>query len=99
MFRPDDRLDYWFIFAMHNRMQGEQQQQRIELALPPGFRFFPTDEELITCYLARKAMDGSFTTAAIRDVDLYKTEPWDLPCTLQLECDRAACYISMQAAV
>lgn len=71
---------------MHNRMQGEEQQLRIELALPPGFRFFPTDEELITCYLARKAMDGSFTTAAIRDVDLYKTEPWDLPCTLQHAC-------------
>lgn len=68
---------------MHNRMQGDQQQQRMEmeLVLPPGFRFFPTDEELITCYLARKAMDDSFTTAAIRDVDLYKTEPWDLPCT------------------
>ncbi|CAD6265396.1 unnamed protein product [Miscanthus lutarioriparius] len=67
---------------MHNRMQGEQ-QQRIELVLPPGFRFFPTDEELITCYLARKAMDDSFTTPAIRDVDLYKTEPWDLPCEQQ----------------
>jgi hypothetical protein len=53
----------------------------MELVLPPGFRFFPTDEELLTCYLARKAMDGSFTTAAIREVDLYKTEPWDLPCT------------------
>ncbi|EES13886.1 NAC domain-containing protein 83 [Sorghum bicolor] len=65
-------------------MRGVEQQQRIEeLALPPGFRFFPTDEELITCYLARKAMDASFTTAAIRDVDLYKTEPWDLPCEQQ----------------
>ncbi|WVZ92809.1 hypothetical protein U9M48_038847 [Paspalum notatum var. saurae] len=52
-------------------------------SLPPGFRFFPTDEELITCYLARKAMDASFTTAAIRDVDLYKSEPWDLPCEQQ----------------
>lgn len=66
----------------------------MELVLPPGFRFFPTDEELLTCYLARKAMDGSFTTAAIREVDLYKTEPWDLPCTLRrtssrrhIECD------------
>ncbi|KAF8772893.1 hypothetical protein HU200_005287 [Digitaria exilis] len=48
--------------------------------LPAGFRFFPTDEELITCYLARKAMDANFTSPAIRDVDLYKSEPWDLPC-------------------
>ncbi|OEL13024.1 NAC domain-containing protein 100 [Dichanthelium oligosanthes] len=51
--------------------------------LPAGFRFFPTDEELITCYLARKAMDASFTSPAIRGVDLYKTEPWDLPCEQQ----------------
>lgn len=64
-------------------MQRGQEQRAMELVLPPGFRFFPTDEELLTCYLARKAMDGSFTTAAIREVDLYKTEPWDLPCTLR----------------
>ena len=78
-------------------MRGVEQQQRIEeLALPPGFRFFPTDEELITCYLARKAMDASFTTAAIRDVDLYQTEPWDLPCTYVLHTRpvRAACSCS-----
>ncbi|XP_025822427.1 NAC domain-containing protein 79-like [Panicum hallii] len=37
--------------------------------LPAGFRSFPADEELITCYLARKAMDASFTSPAIRDVD------------------------------
>ncbi|KAL6838291.1 hypothetical protein ACP4OV_031890 [Aristida adscensionis] len=59
------------------RATGKEQQQMERL--PPGFRFFPTDEELITCYLARKAMDASFTTPAIRDVDLYKSEPWDLP--------------------
>ena len=72
-------------------MQGEQQMVE---RLPPGFRFFPTDEELITCYLARKAMDASFTSVAIRDVDLYKSEPWDLGSfaagggRYQLEC----CY-------
>ena len=57
------------------------ERRRMDQLLPAGFRFFPTDEELITCYLARKAMDASFTSPAIRDVDLYKSEPWDLPCT------------------
>ncbi|KAL5815587.1 hypothetical protein ACOSQ4_026228 [Xanthoceras sorbifolium] len=47
--------------------------------LPPGFRFHPTDEELITCYLTRKVSDTSFTSKAIVDVDLNKCEPWDLP--------------------
>ncbi|KAL8101761.1 protein BEARSKIN2-like [Apium graveolens] len=47
--------------------------------LPPGFRFHPTDEELITCYLINKISDASFTARAVTDVDLNKCEPWDLP--------------------
>lgn len=47
--------------------------------LPPGFRFHPTDEELITYYLLKKVLDGSFTGRAIADVDLNKCEPWELP--------------------
>ncbi|KAL7593688.1 protein CUP-SHAPED COTYLEDON 2 [Lactuca sativa] len=50
-----------------------------EACLPPGFRFHPTDEELITCYLLRKVLDGSFTGRAFADVDLNKCEPWELP--------------------
>lgn len=50
-----------------------------EGCLPPGFRFHPTDEELITCYLLRKVLDGSFTGRAFADVDLNKCEPWELP--------------------
>jgi hypothetical protein len=51
----------------------------MEEGLPPGFRFHPTDEELVTYYLTRKVSDFSFTTPAIADVDLNKCEPWDLP--------------------
>ncbi|KAK9279749.1 hypothetical protein L1049_013431 [Liquidambar formosana] len=47
--------------------------------LPPGFRFHPTDEELITYYLVNKISDANFTGRAIADVDLNKSEPWDLP--------------------
>lgn len=47
--------------------------------LPPGFRFHPTDEELITYYLINKISDATFTGRAIGDVDLNKSEPWDLP--------------------
>ncbi|KXG23228.1 hypothetical protein SORBI_3008G071400 [Sorghum bicolor] len=47
--------------------------------LPPGFRFHPTDEELITYYLLRKAVDGSFCGRAIAEIDLNKCEPWELP--------------------
>ncbi|KAL2346874.1 hypothetical protein Fmac_000874 [Flemingia macrophylla] len=47
--------------------------------LPPGFRFHPTDEELVTCYLLNKISDSRFTGKAITDVDLNKCEPWELP--------------------
>lgn len=49
------------------------------MELPPGFRFHPTDEELITHYLCRKAIDCSFSAAAIGEVDMNKIEPWELP--------------------
>ncbi|KAK1283284.1 hypothetical protein QJS10_CPB21g00590 [Acorus calamus] len=47
--------------------------------LPPGFRFHPTDEELITHYLSKKVSDVRFEAVAIGEVDLNKCEPWDLP--------------------
>ncbi|XP_028781254.1 NAC transcription factor 32 isoform X2 [Neltuma alba] len=50
-----------------------------EETLPPGFRFHPTDEELITSYLINKISDSSFTARAVTDVDLNKCEPWELP--------------------
>ena len=47
--------------------------------LPPGFRFHPTDEELISYYLLRKVLDGGFSGArAIAEIDLNKCEPWEL---------------------
>jgi len=54
-------------------------ESKKEDSLPPGFRFHPTDEELITYYLRQKIADGSFTARAIAEVDLNKCEPWDLP--------------------
>ncbi|XP_072978613.1 uncharacterized protein [Typha angustifolia] len=47
--------------------------------LAPGFRFHPTDEELVIYYLKRKALGRPLRVDAIAEVDLYKCEPWDLP--------------------
>ncbi|KAH7287533.1 hypothetical protein KP509_32G060500 [Ceratopteris richardii] len=47
--------------------------------LPPGFRFHPTDEELIRYYLHRKAVGLPLPVPIIADIDLYKFDPWDLP--------------------
>ncbi|KAI3456643.1 hypothetical protein Pfo_013306 [Paulownia fortunei] len=49
------------------------------MTLPPGFRFHPTDEELVAYYLDRKINGGIIELEVIPEVDLYKCEPWDLP--------------------
>jgi hypothetical protein len=50
-----------------------------ELNLPPGFRFHPTDEELVVHYLCRKVARQQLPVPIIAEVDLYKSDPWDLP--------------------
>ncbi|KAI5002050.1 hypothetical protein ZWY2020_026700 [Hordeum vulgare] len=48
---------------------GEWQDGEAELSLPPGFRFHPTDEELVGDYL--KAAD------TLAEVDMYRTTWWE----------------------
>uniref|UniRef100_A0A2P2J8R5 NAC transcription factor NAM-A1 n=1 Tax=Rhizophora mucronata TaxID=61149 RepID=A0A2P2J8R5_RHIMU len=47
-------------------------------ALAPGFRFHPTDEELVSYYLKRKVSSKPVRFEAIAEVDIYKNEPWEL---------------------
>ncbi|XP_066350723.1 NAC domain-containing protein 13-like isoform X2 [Miscanthus floridulus] len=53
-------------------------------SLAPGFRFHPTDEELVSYYLKRKVLGRPLKVDAIAEVDLYKLEPWDLPARSRL---------------
>ncbi|GLT83378.1 hypothetical protein SLE2022_016710 [Rubroshorea leprosula] len=50
-----------------------------QLSLPPGFRFYPTDEELLVQYLCRKVAEQPFPLPLIAEIDLYKFDPWVLP--------------------
>ncbi|XP_024978320.1 protein FEZ [Cynara cardunculus var. scolymus] len=45
----------------------------------PGFRFHPTDEELVGFYLKKKIQHRSLSIQLIQQVDIYKYDPWDLP--------------------
>lgn len=49
------------------------------VSLLPGFRFHPTDEELVVYYLKRRICGRSLKLDVIAEVDIYKCEPWDLP--------------------
>ncbi|GAV71341.1 NAM domain-containing protein [Cephalotus follicularis] len=55
------------------------------LRLPPGFRFHPTDEELVVQYLKRKAFACPLPASIIPEVDVCKADPWDLPGDMEQE--------------
>uniref|UniRef100_A0ACD5YV62 Uncharacterized protein n=1 Tax=Avena sativa TaxID=4498 RepID=A0ACD5YV62_AVESA len=56
----------------------------IEMTLPPGFRFYPSDEELVCHYLHNKVANqrrfaGASPAGTMVEVDLHVHEPWELP--------------------
>ncbi|KAK8681912.1 hypothetical protein V6N13_054311 [Hibiscus sabdariffa] len=46
---------------------------------PPGFRFHPTDEELVLYYLKRKICNKRLKIDIISETDIYKWDPEELP--------------------
>lgn len=46
--------------------------------VPPGFRFHPTEEELLQYYLRKKVAYEKIDLDVIREIDLNKLEPWDI---------------------
>nr|GEX00012.1 NAC domain-containing protein 53-like [Tanacetum cinerariifolium] len=60
-------------------IDSKQATETHSQSLAPGFRFHPTDEELVFYYLRRKICKKPFRYDAISDVEVYKVEPWDLP--------------------
>ncbi|KAK7380760.1 hypothetical protein VNO78_33278 [Psophocarpus tetragonolobus] len=47
--------------------------------LPIGFRFCPTDEELLLHYLKKKLFSQQLPASVISEFDVFQTEPWRLP--------------------
>lgn len=50
----------------------------------PGFRFHPTDEELLGFYLRRKVDKKPIKIELIKQLDIYKYDPSDLPSMILL---------------
>ncbi|KAL3832809.1 hypothetical protein ACJIZ3_007545 [Penstemon smallii] len=46
--------------------------------VPPGFRFHPTEEELLQYYLRKKVALEKIDLDVIQEIDLNKLEPWDI---------------------
>ncbi|KAM0835314.1 hypothetical protein ACQ4PT_063011 [Festuca glaucescens] len=61
-------------------MSTEEEAAAAPAVLPVGFRFRPTDEELVRHYLKAKIAGRPHPDLlVIPDVDLATVEPWDLP--------------------
>lgn len=56
------------------------------IELPAGFRFHPTDEELVVHYLCKRCASQDISVPIIAEVDLYKFDPWQLPGTFFSLC-------------
>ncbi|KAG4385935.1 hypothetical protein GLYMA_12G186851v4 [Glycine max] len=78
-------------------MEGVSREAQMSIAASsmfPGFRFCPTDEELISYYL-RKKMDGhQESVQVISEVELCKYEPWDLPAKSFIQSDNEWFFFS-----
>ncbi|KAH9676428.1 NAC domain-containing protein [Citrus sinensis] len=60
-------------------MDDKNEIDKIDDVMLPGFRFHPTDEELVGFYLKRKIQHRPLPIELIKQVDIYKYDPWDLP--------------------
>ncbi|XP_061346166.1 protein FEZ [Gastrolobium bilobum] len=60
-------------------MDERNDMDKMDDVIMPGFRFHPTDEELVDFYLKRKIQQKPLAIELIKQVDIYKYDPWDLP--------------------
>lgn len=60
----------------------------------PGFRFSPTDEELISHYLKKKIQGSEKSVEVIAEVEICKYEPWDLPAKSIIESENEWFFFS-----
>ncbi|XP_017971925.1 PREDICTED: putative NAC domain-containing protein 94 [Theobroma cacao] len=60
-------------------MDERSDTEKMEEIMLPGFRFHPTDEELVGFYLKRKIQQRRLSIELIKQLDIYKYDPWDLP--------------------
>ncbi|KZV43708.1 NAC domain-containing protein 55-like [Dorcoceras hygrometricum] len=65
--------------AMNTEEESSKQDEHENDMIMPGFRFHPTEEELVEFYLRRKVEGKRFNVELITFLDLYRYDPWELP--------------------
>lgn len=65
---------------------------KVDDVMLPGFRFHPTDEELVGFYLRWKIQGRALPIELIKQVDIYKYDPWDLPSKDKHSSSQMTCF-------
>lgn len=78
--------------------KNHEKEKNMDEVMLPGFRFHPTDEELVGFYLRRKVQQKQISIELIKQLDIYKYDPWDLPsknssCLLYQDFMLYPCYL------
>ncbi|XP_040993161.1 NAC domain-containing protein 60-like [Juglans microcarpa x Juglans regia] len=77
--------------------EGPSMEAQMSLAASttfPGFRFSPTDEELISYYLQKKLEGSEKCVEVISEVEICRYEPWDLPAKSVIQSDNEWFFFS-----
>ncbi|CAM8893093.1 unnamed protein product [Rhodiola kirilowii] len=64
----------------------------VKSLMPVGYRFHPTDQELVNHYLRLKNQGSDRHVSNIQEIDVCKWEPWELPGRLGSESDDQEWY-------
>ncbi|KAL9419632.1 hypothetical protein AB3S75_037408 [Citrus x aurantiifolia] len=57
-----------------------------------GFRFYPTDEQIILLLTMKRRDPAGFSVRTIKEIDLYNFEPWELPCHSEIQSEEEVWY-------
>ncbi|KAK7300173.1 hypothetical protein RJT34_11010 [Clitoria ternatea] len=77
---PDPRIVTTHTQIMDvTKLQNCDDDKKEDEVVLPGFRFHPTDEELVGFYLKRKVENKPLRIELIKQIDIYKYDPWDFP--------------------
>lgn len=84
---------------MNTTTSSDNKLKNHEEVMLPGFRFHPTDEELVGFYLRRKVEKKPISIEIIKQADIYKYDPWDLPSKMFLNLYFHLCSINFACVI
>ncbi|GMI93935.1 NAC domain containing protein 35, Arabidopsis NAC domain containing protein 34 [Hibiscus trionum] len=76
---PNDNINNTTNINVRDISSSSSRDEHENDMVMPGFRFHPTEEELVEFYLRRKVEGKRFNVELITFLDLYRYDPWELP--------------------